>query len=60
MLMNWITHKPGQQPAQETGEIGHLISFALTETPEKGGPGEAASPPALSWGFCIGETIHCS
>lgn len=45
MLMSYITHKPGQQPAWETGEIGHLIS-ALAEMPEKGGPREAASPPA--------------
>lgn len=43
MLMNWITHKPGQQPGWETGEIGHLISSALTEMPEKGGPSKPAS-----------------
>lgn len=50
MLMNWITHKPGQQPAWETGEISHLISSALTEIPEKGGPSEAASPsPPSIW-----------
>lgn len=60
MLMNWITHKPGQQPAWETGEIGHLISSALTEMPEKEGPSKPAPPSSWSRGFCIWEMIHWS
>lgn len=60
MLMNWITHKTGQQPAWETGEIGPLISSALTKMLENEGPSKAALPPALSWGFCIWETIYWS
>lgn len=58
MLVNRITHKAGQQPAWETGEIGHLISSASAKMPEKGGPREAASPPAPSRGFGVRETTH--
>lgn len=60
MVMNWITHKSGRQPAWETGEIGHLISSALTEMPEKGGPSKPAPPSSWSKGFCIWEMIHWS
>lgn len=60
MVMNWITHKSGRQPAWETGEIGHLISSALTEMPEKGGPNKPAPPSSWSRGFCIWEMIHWS